>query len=266
MTKITHKRVKFDWGDKAEVVFQLIKQKSCSAPILTLLEGSKDFIVYCDASIKGLGVVLMQREKHQGCTIESTFTIKSVITPVLWARVSAKSTPPVQNVFSSRQSMKIIQIKQKDSAISVIDKGVTARFKDNPRNFKMEIELCLRILPWKGVYNMFHVSNLKKCYADEPLAIPLDGLQALFCQGAGRNHRSRSQTVYEYQSHVPLGLSRFFDGTPGEVLSSHGNVKTNSGRSIHTSSQRPQPSSSAASISLEDKANLTGEDKTLPCF
>ncbi|GJR56028.1 putative reverse transcriptase domain-containing protein [Tanacetum coccineum] len=63
MTKITHKRVKFDWGDKAEVVFQLIKQKSCSAPILTLLEGSKDFIVYCDASIKGLGVVLMQREK-----------------------------------------------------------------------------------------------------------------------------------------------------------------------------------------------------------
>ncbi|GKF90794.1 hypothetical protein Tco_0274495, partial [Tanacetum coccineum] len=26
------------------------------------------------------------------------------------------------------------------------------------------------------VYNTFHVSNLKKCYADEPLAVPLDGL------------------------------------------------------------------------------------------
>ncbi|GKG48891.1 hypothetical protein Tco_0513038, partial [Tanacetum coccineum] len=25
------------------------------------------------------------------------------------------------------------------------------------------------------VHNTFHVSNLKKCYADEPLAIPLDG-------------------------------------------------------------------------------------------
>ncbi|GJU97307.1 putative reverse transcriptase domain-containing protein [Tanacetum coccineum] len=44
-----------------------------SAPILALPEGSKDFIVYCDASIKGLGAVLMQREKvtqnikgHQG--------------------------------------------------------------------------------------------------------------------------------------------------------------------------------------------------------
>ncbi|GJW09736.1 putative reverse transcriptase domain-containing protein [Tanacetum coccineum] len=33
------------------------------APILALPEGSKDFIVYCDASIKGLGAVLMQREK-----------------------------------------------------------------------------------------------------------------------------------------------------------------------------------------------------------
>ncbi|GJW26964.1 putative reverse transcriptase domain-containing protein [Tanacetum coccineum] len=42
---------------------QLIKQKLCSAPILALPEGSKDFIVYCDASYKGLGVVLMQREK-----------------------------------------------------------------------------------------------------------------------------------------------------------------------------------------------------------
>ncbi|GKC17896.1 putative reverse transcriptase domain-containing protein, partial [Tanacetum coccineum] len=34
-----------------------------SAPILALPEGSKDFVVYCDASHKGLGVVLIQREK-----------------------------------------------------------------------------------------------------------------------------------------------------------------------------------------------------------
>ncbi|GKA82149.1 putative reverse transcriptase domain-containing protein, partial [Tanacetum coccineum] len=54
--------VKFDWGDKAKAAFQLIKQKLCSTPILDLPEGSKDFIVYCDASIKGLGAVLMQRE------------------------------------------------------------------------------------------------------------------------------------------------------------------------------------------------------------
>ncbi|GJW82093.1 putative reverse transcriptase domain-containing protein [Tanacetum coccineum] len=50
-------------GDKQEATVQLLKQKLCSAPILDLPEGSKDFIAYCDASIKGLGVLLMQREK-----------------------------------------------------------------------------------------------------------------------------------------------------------------------------------------------------------
>ncbi|GJR66701.1 putative reverse transcriptase domain-containing protein [Tanacetum coccineum] len=63
MTKLTQKGVKFDWGDKQEAAFQLLKQKLCSAPILALPEGSKDFITYCDASKKGLGAVLMQREK-----------------------------------------------------------------------------------------------------------------------------------------------------------------------------------------------------------
>ncbi|GKE39072.1 putative reverse transcriptase domain-containing protein, partial [Tanacetum coccineum] len=63
MTKLTQKGIMFDWGEKKENAFQLIKQKLCSASILALPEGSKDFVVYCDASYKGLGVVLMQREK-----------------------------------------------------------------------------------------------------------------------------------------------------------------------------------------------------------
>ncbi|GKE16009.1 putative reverse transcriptase domain-containing protein [Tanacetum coccineum] len=50
-------------GDKEEAAFQLIKQKLCSAPILAFPKGSEDFVVYRDASHKGLGVVLMQREK-----------------------------------------------------------------------------------------------------------------------------------------------------------------------------------------------------------
>nr|GEZ97679.1 putative reverse transcriptase domain-containing protein [Tanacetum cinerariifolium] len=63
MTKLTQKAIKFDWGEKEENAFQLIKQKLCSALILALHEGSKDFVVYCDASHKGLGAMLMQREK-----------------------------------------------------------------------------------------------------------------------------------------------------------------------------------------------------------
>nr|GFA79596.1 putative reverse transcriptase domain-containing protein [Tanacetum cinerariifolium] len=63
MTKLTQKKVKFEWGDKQEAAFQLLNQKLCSDPILALPEGSEDFIVYCNASNKGLGAVLMQREK-----------------------------------------------------------------------------------------------------------------------------------------------------------------------------------------------------------
>ncbi|GJU35299.1 putative reverse transcriptase domain-containing protein [Tanacetum coccineum] len=58
MTKLTQKKVKFEWGDKQEAAFQLLKQKLCSAPILALPEGSEDFIAYCDASKKGLGADL----------------------------------------------------------------------------------------------------------------------------------------------------------------------------------------------------------------
>nr|GEV27056.1 hypothetical protein [Tanacetum cinerariifolium] len=62
-SKGIHKNVKFDWGEKEEAAFQLIKQKLCSAPILALPKGSENFIVYCEASHKVLGAMLMQNEK-----------------------------------------------------------------------------------------------------------------------------------------------------------------------------------------------------------
>nr|GEU49898.1 reverse transcriptase domain-containing protein [Tanacetum cinerariifolium] len=55
MTKLTQKNVKFNWGEKEELAFQLIKQELCSAPILALPKGLENFIVYCEASHKGLG-------------------------------------------------------------------------------------------------------------------------------------------------------------------------------------------------------------------
>nr|GEX49666.1 putative reverse transcriptase domain-containing protein [Tanacetum cinerariifolium] len=64
ITKLTQKKVKFDWGDKEEAAFQLVNQKLCRAPILALPEGSKDFTVYCDSSIKGLDTMLRTK-----CTV-----------------------------------------------------------------------------------------------------------------------------------------------------------------------------------------------------
>ncbi|GJX32824.1 putative reverse transcriptase domain-containing protein [Tanacetum coccineum] len=50
-------------GRKEEEAFQMLKQKLCSAPILTLPDETEDFVVHCDASLIGYKAVLMQREK-----------------------------------------------------------------------------------------------------------------------------------------------------------------------------------------------------------
>nr|GEW68205.1 putative reverse transcriptase domain-containing protein [Tanacetum cinerariifolium] len=176
ITKLTQKGIKFDWGEKEENAFQLIKQKLCSAPLLALPEGSKDFVVYCDASHKGLGAVLMQREKET--------------------------------------TKKIILIKQRIQAAQDRQKSYADR-KRKPMEFEVGDRVMLKVSPWKGVvrfikcgklnpryigpfkvlakvgdvayrlelpqelsrvHHTFHVSNLKKCYADETLAMPLEGV------------------------------------------------------------------------------------------
>ncbi|GJS74822.1 putative reverse transcriptase domain-containing protein [Tanacetum coccineum] len=56
------KNKKYIWEEDQETAFQLLKQKLCEASILALPEGNDDFVVYCDASLQGLGAILMQRD------------------------------------------------------------------------------------------------------------------------------------------------------------------------------------------------------------
>ncbi|GJV00722.1 putative reverse transcriptase domain-containing protein [Tanacetum coccineum] len=63
LNKLTQKDKKYEWGKQEEEAFQTLKRKLCSALILALPEGTEDFIVYYNASLKGYGAVLMQREK-----------------------------------------------------------------------------------------------------------------------------------------------------------------------------------------------------------
>lgn len=58
LTLLTQRERKFDWGEKQEQAFQLLKDKLCDAPILNLPDGADDYVVYCDASGQGLGCVL----------------------------------------------------------------------------------------------------------------------------------------------------------------------------------------------------------------
>jgi hypothetical protein len=60
MTELLKKNKKFEWSEKAEEAFQLLKTKLTTAPVLALPDTSKEFVIYCDASHQGLGCVLMQ--------------------------------------------------------------------------------------------------------------------------------------------------------------------------------------------------------------
>ncbi|GKF09617.1 retrotransposon protein, putative, ty3-gypsy subclass [Tanacetum coccineum] len=59
---LIYSKNKQEHEEHLKIILELLKKEEF-APILALPEGSEDFIVYCDASIKGLGAVLMQREK-----------------------------------------------------------------------------------------------------------------------------------------------------------------------------------------------------------
>nr|GEU86351.1 putative reverse transcriptase domain-containing protein [Tanacetum cinerariifolium] len=85
-------------GKKEENAFQLIKQKLCSAPILALPDGSKDFVVYCEASHKGLGVVLMQREKKCNSGARNSFTYDPILES--FKEVQIIPIPPPQSHFN----------------------------------------------------------------------------------------------------------------------------------------------------------------------
>ena len=63
LTHLTRKGVRFEWTEECERSFQELKKRLTSALILTIPTNGEGFIIYSDASKKGLGCVLMQRGK-----------------------------------------------------------------------------------------------------------------------------------------------------------------------------------------------------------
>ncbi|KAA0043226.1 ty3-gypsy retrotransposon protein [Cucumis melo var. makuwa] len=61
--QLTRKGAPSVWSKACEDSFQNLKQKLVTAPVLTVPDGSGSFVIYSDASRKGLGCVLMQQGK-----------------------------------------------------------------------------------------------------------------------------------------------------------------------------------------------------------
>nr|GEY19968.1 putative reverse transcriptase domain, ribonuclease H-like domain, aspartic peptidase domain protein [Tanacetum cinerariifolium] len=109
--------------------------------------------------------------------------------PIYWAEVEDRQL--IDPEITHETTKKIVQIKSRDKVMSKVSpwKGVIRfgkRGKLDPRYigpFKISarvgtvayrLELLEQLI---RVHSMFHVSKLKKCMADEPLAIPLDEIQ-----------------------------------------------------------------------------------------
>ena len=59
LTTLTKKDA-FSWTPEATKAFEQLKEVMCKAQVFTTLDFTKTFIVECDASRNGIGVVLMQ--------------------------------------------------------------------------------------------------------------------------------------------------------------------------------------------------------------
>ncbi|KAA3465912.1 DNA/RNA polymerases superfamily protein [Gossypium australe] len=63
MTRLLQKDVKFEWSKKCQQSFDQLKALLTEAPVLVQPESGKEFVIYSDASLNGLGYVLMQEGK-----------------------------------------------------------------------------------------------------------------------------------------------------------------------------------------------------------
>ncbi|GJZ84103.1 putative reverse transcriptase domain-containing protein [Tanacetum coccineum] len=185
--------------DCREAAFQLLKHKLYSAPILALPEGSEDFIAYCDASKKGLGAVLIQREKTQaearkeyikskdvgGMLVENSKDPEKLGTEKLEPHtdgtlcLNGRSWLPCYDDLRTVIMHESHKSKYSIHPVRWTREGLRYQFGYTSTGISSgkPTDKAEKHPKLSRVHNTFHVSNLKKCYSDDPLVVPLEGLQ-----------------------------------------------------------------------------------------
>ncbi|GJY35861.1 putative reverse transcriptase domain-containing protein [Tanacetum coccineum] len=157
--------------------------KIANAPILALPKGLENFVVYCDASHKGLGSVLMQNEKVIAYASRKQLKIHEKNYTTYDLELGAGDSLLRCGDHYLYETVRPVMLKVSPW------KGVVRfgkRGKLNPRYVgPFKVIERVRTVAYKlelpqqlsRVHNTFHVSNLKKCLSDESLVIPLEELR-----------------------------------------------------------------------------------------
>nr|GEU46026.1 putative reverse transcriptase domain-containing protein [Tanacetum cinerariifolium] len=240
-----------------------------SAPILALPEGSEDFMVYCNASHKGLGVVLMQREKVIAYASRqlkihkknyTTHDLELGLQHILdqkelnmrqrrWLEFLSDYDYDIRYHPGKETMENIVLIKQRIQAAQDRQKSYVD-LKRKPMEFEVGDRVMLKVLAKVGkvayrlelpqelnrVHHTFHVSNLNKCYADEPLVMPLERIHVddklQFVEEPVEIMEREIKRLK--QSRIPLVKVRWNSRSVPEFT---GNVKICSNRNTHSFSQ-----------------------------
>nr|GEU47190.1 putative reverse transcriptase domain-containing protein [Tanacetum cinerariifolium] len=133
-----------------------------------------------EAPIEALKPENFKNEDVGGRTYEALYGRKCQ-SHVCWVEVGEAQLTGPEMIQETTE--KIVLIKQRIPAAHDRPNSY-ANLKQKPMEFEIRDRVVLKVLPWKGVvrfelsivYHTFHVSNLKKCYADEPLVMPLEGI------------------------------------------------------------------------------------------
>nr|GEY00187.1 hypothetical protein [Tanacetum cinerariifolium] len=153
LTKLIRKGEKFVWDEEREKIFEELKKRLVSAPILTLPSGSGSFQIYSDASKKGLGCVIMQHDKvityasRQLKLYEANYPTHDlelaavVFALKIWTHYLYGETC---DIFSDHKSLKYI-FTQKE--LNMRKSGMLANLQIEPEIIRdlerMDIELCI---------------------------------------------------------------------------------------------------------------------------
>ena len=63
MTRLLQKNLKYEWSEKCQISFDKLKAFLTEAPVFTQSTCDKEYVIFSDASLNGLGCVLMQEGK-----------------------------------------------------------------------------------------------------------------------------------------------------------------------------------------------------------